>query len=140
MVYRTTISPLISLRREMDRFFDDALAPAAAGSWSPAVDVREEPEAWVFEVELPGVDPAAVEVTTDQGVLTIRGEKSTLRQEGQEGRWHAVERLTGSFRRSFRLPHTVAEDRIEAQFTHGLLTIRAAKAEVPKPKRIEVKA
>ena len=140
MVYRTTLSPLISLRREMDRFFDDALAPAAAGTWSPAVDVREEPEAWVFEVELPGVDPAAVEVTTDQGVLTIRGEKSSLRKEGQEGRWHAVERLTGNFRRSFRLPQSVAEDQIEAQFTNGLLTIRAAKAEVPKPKRIEVKA
>ena len=140
MVYRTTLSPLISLRREMDRFFDDALAPAAAGTWSPAVDVREEPEAWVFEVELPGVDPAAVEVTTDQGVLTIRGEKSSLRKEGQEGRWHAVERLTGNFRRSFRLPQTVAEEQIEAQFTNGLLTIRAAKAEVPKPKRIEVKA
>lgn len=140
MVYRTTLSPLISLRREMDRFFDDALAPAAAGTWSPAVDVREEPDAWVFEVELPGVDPAAVEVTTDQGVLTIRGEKSSLRKEGQEGRWHAVERLTGNFRRSFRLPQSVAEDQIEAQFTNGLLTIRAAKAEVPKPKRIEVKA
>lgn len=145
MVYRTTLAPLtplVTLRREMDRIFDDTFGRTSTGNgaWRPAVDVREEKDAWLFEVELPGVDPAGVEVTADNGVLTVRGEKSAERREGDESQWHIVERLTGAFQRSFQLPAQVVEDRIEASFAHGLLTVRAPKAEVPKPRRIEVKA
>lgn len=145
MVYRTTLAPLtplVTLRREMDRIFDDTFGrtTAATGAWRPAVDVREEKDAWLFELELPGVDPAGVEVTADNGVLTVRGEKTAERREGEDGQWHIVERVTGAFQRSFQLPQSAVEDRIEANFAHGLLTVRAPKAEVPKPRRIEVKA
>jgi HSP20 family protein len=140
MVYRTTLSPLLAVRREMDRLFDDAftrIAPTPA-TWQPAVDVREEGEAWTFEFELPGVDPAQVEVTADQGTLRVRGEKTSAARQREDGRWLAVERVTGAFERGFKLPANVAEDRIEASFAHGLLTVRVPKAEVPKARRIEV--
>lgn len=142
MVYRTSLAPLVTLRQEMDRFFDDAFGKGTPrpASWYPAVDVREGADAWLFEVELPGVDPAQVEVTADRGVLTLRGEKASSRKEGEEGRWLALERMTGSFERRFRLPENVREEGIEASFAHGLLTLRVPKAEVPKPRRIEIKA
>lgn len=142
MVYRTSLAPLVTLRREMDRFFEDTIGrnePSSA-SWHPVVDVRDTDEAWLFEVELPGVDPNQVEVTAEQRVLTVRGEKASTRREGEEGRWLAVERLTGSFERRFRLPANVNEEGIEASFANGLLTVRVPKAEVPKPRRIAIKA
>lgn len=141
MVYRTTLAPIVSLRREMDRLFDDAFGrgtPAPA-SWTPAVDVRETKDAWVFELELPGVNPANVEVTADQRVLTIRGEKQAQSAAGEEQRWVSLERVTGSFERAFRLPSGVREDSIEARYEHGLLTVTVPKAEKPEARRISVK-
>ncbi|MDH5234494.1 MAG: Hsp20/alpha crystallin family protein [Gemmatimonadota bacterium] len=145
MVYRTTLTPLFTLRREMDRLFDDAFGRGATSpaSWTPAVDVREETTGFVFDLELPGVDPKQVEVNTDNGVLTVSGEKHAERRDegGEDGnRWHIVERVTGAFRRTFQLPQNVKEDAIEATFANGVLTVRVPKAEVPKPKRIEVRA
>ncbi len=143
MVYRTTLTPLFSLRREMDRIFDDAFGSrsmAAASTWSPAVDVREEPTAWTFELDLPGVAPEQVEVTAEKGVLTISGEKRSERAQGSEEKWYMLERVQGTFKRTFQLPENVAEDRIEATFKHGVLTVRLPKAEIPSPRRIEVKA
>lgn len=80
-----------------------------------------------------------MEVTADQGVLTVRGERRSEAREGNVGRWHIIERSQGAFRRSFQLPAQVAEDKIEAQYAHGVLTVRVPKAEVPKAKKIEVK-
>jgi HSP20 family protein len=143
MVYRTTaLTPLFTLRREMDRLFDDTFGRAAGNgagaAWNPAVDVREQEDAFLFELELPGVAPDGVEVTADNGVLSISGEKAA-RRERDEDRWHIVERSAGSFRRTFSLPQNVQADAIEASFEDGLLTVRVPKAEVPKPKRIEVR-
>lgn len=143
MVYRTTLTPMFTLRREMDRLFEDAFgrASAAPTSWTPAVDVREENDAFVFELELPGVAPEGVEVSSDNGVLTVSGSKRTERNTADEGgRWHIVERVTGEFRRTFQLPQNVKEDGIDATFSHGLLTVRVPKAEVPKPKKIAVRS
>lgn len=141
MVYRTTLTPLTTLRREMDRMFDHTFGRGliATGAWSPAVDIREGEQEWRFEVELPGVDPASVEVTADHGVLSIRGEKHVVRTE-EKARWHSVERIAGRFERSFQLPGNVNEDGIAAQFTHGVLTVTVPKAEVPQPRRITVQA
>ena len=140
MVYRTTLSPIGSLRRELDRFFDDAVSRVApiAASWTPAVDVRETPHAWEFAVELPGVDPTQVEVTAEARVLKIRGEKRLLRQDGEDGRWLSTERVSGAFERSFRLPAQVQEDAIEARYAQGVLTVTVPKAAVPT-RRIEIK-
>ena len=141
-----TIPPLFSLRREMDRLFDDAFGAtsAAAGNgnsaaWTPAADVREAADAWHFEIELPGVSPEQVEVTADKGVLTVKGEKAAT-LEGDQAGWKVSERIHGTFRRSFQLPQQVAEERIEARFANGVLTVVVPKVAQPAARRIEVKA
>lgn len=142
MVYRTSLTPIISLRREMDRLFEDAFGrgtPTPA-SWTPAVDVRETKDAWIFELEIPGVDPASVDVTSEQRVLKIRGEKSATRTEGDDTRWLSVERVTGSFERSFRLPTAAREEEIEARYADGLLTVTVPKSEVKQARKIEVRS
>lgn len=142
MVYRTTLSPIGSLRRELDRFFDDTVARVApiTASWTPAVDVRETKDAWEFTLEIPGVDPAQVEVTAEARVLKIRGQKDIARSEGAgEGRWLSTERISGAFERSFRLPAQVREDAIDARYAHGVLTVTVPKAEVPVARKIEIK-
>lgn len=140
MVYRTTaLPPLFTLRREMDRLLEDAFGRGDAGvaSWVPAADVREDESAYRFELDLPGVSPEAVELTIEAGVLTVRGEKRN-RVEGENTRTHVAERVQGAFRRAFPLPKDVAEDRIEAQFAHGQLTVRLPKLERPKARKIEI--
>lgn len=141
MVYRSTaLTPLFSLRREMDRLFDDTFGRAATNgaTWSPAVDVREEKDAFRFELELPGVEPANVEVTAEDGLLSVSGEKKS-EEEREEDRWHIVERTHGSFRRTFQLPPNVNEEAIDATFANGVLTVRVPKAQAPSARKIEVR-
>lgn len=141
MVYRTTLAPIVSLRREIDRFFDEAAARVAplTTSWTPAVDLRETKEAWEFSFEIPGVDPAQVEVTAEGRVLKVRGQKEIVRKDSdEEGRWLSTERIRGAFERSFRLPAQIREDAIEARYTQGVLAVIVPKAEVPA-RRIEIK-
>lgn len=142
MLYRTTGSqPIFAIRREIDRLFDDTFGGAAIGrsAWVPAVDVREESDGYRFELELPGVDPSAVEVTADQGVLTVRGEKQQrMEREDEEGRMHVTERTFGSFTRAFQLPQGVNEEEIRAEFDRGLLSIRVPKRSRPEPRRIRI--
>ena len=141
MVYRTTLTPIGSLRREIDRFFDDAVARVApiTASWTPAVDIRETKDAWEFAVEIPGVDPAQVEVTAEARVLKIREQKEIVRKDGEEeGRWLSTERISGAFERSFRLPAQVREDAISARYSNGVLLVTVPKAEVPA-RRIEIR-
>lgn len=142
MVYRTSLTgPVFGLRREIDRLFEDTFGRDASrtSAWSPAVDVREDSKEIALEVELPGIRPADVEVTAENGVLTIRGEKQSTSAEGSEGRYHVVERTYGSFLRSFQLPQGVDDTRIEAEFTDGLLIVHVPKAALPQPRRIEIR-
>jgi HSP20 family protein len=135
-------APVFSLRREIDRLFDETFGGqgGAASAWTPAVDVRESEEELNLEFELPGVRPEAVEVTAENGVLTVRGEKRAERKESDErGRYHVVERSWGTFQRSFQLPAGIDEDKIEANFDQGVLTVRIPKAALPQPRRIQVK-
>ena len=126
----------------MNRALDQALSGATGGRvWVPAMDVAERGDAYVIHTELPGVNPAQVEVSFDQNVLTIRGTKGSSYDPGAEGelRLFAAERVSGAFERSVRLPEFVDPDRIEASFANGLLTITVPKAEAAKPRRIELK-
>lgn len=136
----TQIGPVFGLRREIDRLFEDAFGrEGGRGGWAPAVDVREDNKEIVLEVELPGIKPTDVEVTAENGVLTIRGEKQTTSTEGREGRYHVVERSYGSFTRSFQLPNGVDDRRIEAEFVDGLLVVHVPKAALAQPRRIEIR-
>lgn len=143
---RTTkfTAPVFGLRREIDKLFEDAFGNVGApllssNGWLPAVDVKETNDALLFDLEMPGVAEDRLEITCEGGVLAIAGEKTAVKKEGDEGKWHIVERTFGSFRRSFQLPTNVQEDNIEATLTNGVLHVRVPKMEQPKPKKIEVK-
>jgi len=137
-------SPVFGLRQEIDKLFEDTFGNVGmpmlgSSGWMPAVDVKETEDALLFELEMPGVSEEKLEITCEGGVLAIAGEKESVKQEG-EGKFHIVERTFGSFRRSFQLPANVQEDKIEATLKNGVLHVRVPKAELPKPKKIEVKA
>jgi HSP20 family protein len=129
--------PASSLRREIDRLFEDAGMPSG-GRWMPAADVRENDDSIDIDIELAGISPDNVEISVENGMLTVSGEKRTENKEGKEGQYHSVERRYGSFVRSFQLPQGVDESKISANFDHGLLTIEIPKAALPQPRRIEI--
>ena len=139
-MYRTMLtSPVFGLRREIDRLFEDTFANTGERSaWVPAVNIRETDNSYDFEIELAGFKPEDVELTCDNGVLTVRGEHREERKEGEDGRYHLVERRHGEFTRSFQLPQGVNDDSIDARFDNGLLRVRVPKAEIPKPRRIDI--
>lgn len=106
--------------------------------WSPRVDVRETKDNFQIDAEIPGIKRDDVEINIDNHVLTIQGQtKQEKKEEGEE--YHRVERYYGSFSRSFSLPENVDEEKIEASFKDGLLTLTVPKTEKAKPKSIEVK-
>jgi HSP20 family protein len=132
---------MFGLRREIDRLLDSAFGGEASGAtarWAPAVDVREDNKEIALDVELPGIKPENVEISVENGVLTISGEKRVERKEGEEGRYHVVERSYGSFMRSFQLPQGIDENQINADFHDGVLTIRIPKAALPQPRKIQI--
>jgi HSP20 family protein len=142
MLYRTTpTTPVFGLRREIDRLFEDTFGRGDTGtSWTPAVDVQENQNELRLDVELPGLNPDEVEITADNGVLTIRGEKQFERKEGDDSRYHVVERSYGSFLRSFQLPQGLDESRIDATFNNGILSIHIPKSALAQPKKIQIKS
>ncbi len=136
-------SDMFNLQKEMNRMFDSFFRgvdePSLLnGTWIPAVDVSEEQEAYVVKVELPGVSKDDVKITLESNILTIRGEKKAESEVKQKD-YHRTERSYGSFQRSFTLPNTVKNDKIDAVYKDGILTVSLPKAEESKPKQIEVK-
>lgn len=107
--------------------------------WRPAVDIKEEEDRFVIYADLPGVDPDDIEITMEQGVLTLKGERSEETKEEREG-YKRVERVNGSFYRRFSLPDIADAERIEAKGKNGVLEITLPKQEKAKPKRITVKS
>ncbi|MDJ0789399.1 MAG: Hsp20/alpha crystallin family protein [Myxococcota bacterium] len=106
--------------------------------WSPSVDVSEDDGHYVVTAELPGAKKDDVTVELQDNLLTIRGEKKSEREEKKEQRRY-VERVYGSFSRSFTLPANADGNRMNAVFKDGVLTVEIAKREEPKPKTIAVK-
>ena len=112
--------------------------PFARGELVPALDLHETDSEYVVTVELPGVRKEDVSVEMTEGVLTVRGERKSEREEKKErSRW--VERSYGSFSRSFTLPANATPDRIDASYKDGILTLRIGKREETKPKTIAIK-
>ena len=136
-------SDIFNMQREMNRMFDSFFRGADEpsllnGNWTPAVDVAEEDNEYVVKVELPGINKDDVKITLESNILTIRGEKKAGK-EIKEKNSHRMERSYGSFQRSFTLPTTVKNDKIDAEYRDGILTVTLPKAEEAKPKQIEVK-
>lgn len=107
-----------------------------SAAWIPAVDICEEPTQFVLLADLPGVEPDAIEVQMDKGVLSIKGER--VAPEQQEGTLSRSERGHGSFIRRFTLPDSVDVDGIMASNRNGVLEIRIPKRSEAAPRRIQV--
>lgn len=107
--------------------------------WRPAVDIKEEDNRFVIYADLPGVDPKDIEITMEQGVLTLKGERSEETKEEREG-YKRVERVSGNFYRRFSLPETADAERIEAEGKNGVLQITLPKHEKVQARKITVKS
>ena len=134
---------LASLREEMNdllnRFWAGTAEPFGLAEWSPPLDVAETDEAIIVDVEVPGIDPATLDISVTGDVLTIRGEKHD--ETGQEGHnYHRVERRYGSFTRSLTLPASVEADKVEAKARSGVLSIRLPKKESARARKVEIRA
>jgi HSP20 family protein len=108
-----------------------------AAQWRPAANIVETDKEYLIKAELPEVDKKDVEVTVHEGVITIRGERKYERSHESE-KQHRLESFYGGFARSFNLPADVDEKRIFAESKDGVLKVHLPKAEVQKPKPIEI--
>jgi len=124
-------------RRLLGGFFDD-LGFTANDTFVPAVDIKETEDKYVIEVEVAGIDKKDVHIEVKDGVLTLSGERKFEHEEKKDN-YTRIERSYGKFHRTFTLPDLVMEDKIEAAYKDGLLTIELPKGEEAKPKEIEVK-
>ena len=107
-------------------------------AWSPVVDIEETELNYLIRAELPGLSKEKVKVTVEDGVLTLSGERDLERKvEGKT--FHHIERLHGTFTRSFTLPENAEAESVSANYKDGLLEIRVAKSEEALPKSIEVR-
>lgn len=132
-------SLLNQLSRELDRLHEGATheEPAITADWSPAVDIREEPNGYVLHADLPGVDPKQIDVHMENGVLTIRGQRLPLPKEERDS-YKRVERVRGTFFRRFALPDTADSENISARCNNGVLEVHIPKQPKVQPRRIVV--
>ena len=132
---------LEEVSNRLARMFDESPLSTGTngGSWIPAVNVEETQEGLVLTAELPGMTEENVAIEMENNVLTISGEKSEDRTEGdEERRYHLWERRYGQFQRSFTLPRTVKGDEIRASFDKGVLRIHMPKVAEAKTRKIAI--
>lgn len=143
MAVKTVYNPINfidQLSTEMNRLFDldqDAHIDGVA-TWRPAVDIIGTEENYILRADLPGVDPDAVDIEVEAGVLRIKGERDNVREEN-ENNFQRYERSSGKFSRRFTLPDAVDVDKISAKTVHGVLEIIIPKQPKLAPKKIKIK-
>ena len=134
---------LAVLQDRMNRLFNEAYNPRQSddlmsrGTWTPAVDIFEVDGALVLKAELPDMRREDIDVSVENNMLTIRGERK-LDGEIKQENFHRVERAYGSFVRSFSLPNTVDAGKIGADYKNGVLTVKLPFREEAKPRTINV--
>lgn len=137
------VNAITQLQQEINRVFgnlNDTESSGATAEWMPAVDIREYSDRFELLVDLPGVDPKAVEITLDNGVLTLAGERrDKAPAQGKNGpQQQRSERRLGRFHRRFILPDTVDAEKVKATGSEGVLEISIAKQPKAQPRRISV--
>lgn len=133
-------SLLNQLQRELERSFEGSRAgtdTAATAEWTPAVDIKEEAGRYVLWADLPGVSPDHIDITMENGILTLKGERATEAKAQREG-IKRVERVFGTFYRRFSLPDTADSEGISARCANGVLEISIPKKAAVQPKKITV--
>jgi HSP20 family protein len=135
---------LRSLQDEMTRLFT-GVAPSGYGrdemmhgAWSPSVDIFEDKDRLILEAELPGMKQEDFDISVENNVLTLHGERK-FEKKSEQDNYHRVERSYGSFTRSFTLPQTVTAEGATANFENGVLRVELPKREETKARKIEVK-
>lgn len=133
-------SLLNQLQTDLTKVFDRSLADdnstVETSRWIPLVDIKEEPSRFVLYADIPGVDPKDIEISMENGVLTIKGERTSKKEEN-EG-YTRIERSTGTFYRRFALPDTADAEGIVAHGRHGVLEVIIPKREKAKARKIAV--
>lgn len=128
--------------RLFDEAFNDFLVPAqenvSTRDWMPPVDIRETEEALILHAEVPGLTKEDLEITVEQNVLTIAGERR-FEKDVKEESYHRRERVYGRFSRAFSLPANVRADKVEATVQDGMLTVSLPKAEESKPRKVAIR-
>jgi HSP20 family protein len=130
----------VSLQNRMNSLFrnlNEEDVPLAATSFVPAVDIYEDPTKLVLKLEVPGIDEKDLDVRVEDNVLTVRGERKFEAEEKQEN-FHRIERSYGSFFRAFTLPSTVETDKVQANYTAGVLKLELKKKPEAQPKQIKI--
>ena len=133
-------SLLNQFSKELDRSFrgrDENYSDIATSDWTPAVDIKEDDNAFHIVADIPGVDPKDIEVHMENGVLSIKGERESKKEEEKEG-YKRVERSYGSFYRRFSMPESANAEKIEAKSKNGVLEITIPKQEKVQARKIKV--
>ena len=134
---------LRTLQEEVNRLFSTNLTRGfgeegiGRGAWNPSVDIYENKDQIVLEAELPGMNRDDFELSVENNVITLRGERHFEKKDDSDN-YHRVERSYGSFTRSFTLPQTVSADSATAEYRNGVLRVTLPKREETKSRRIEV--
>ena len=136
----TPWSALGDLEGQLGWLFDDFTRGFVVPErgWAPAVDLKETEDAYVIEADVPGLKKDEIGLVIVDNVVTLKGERKN-EHESTNGGYHRFERRYGSFQRSFEIPGGFENDKVEANYTHGVLTVTLPKREEAKPKQIEVK-
>src|SRR6266849_7574028 len=134
---------LRTLQEEVNRLFSTNLNRSfgdegiGRGAWSPSVDIYENKDQIVLEAELPGMKQEDFDLTIENNVITLRGERRFEKTDDADN-YHRVERSYGSFTRSFTLPQTVSSEGATAEYRNGVLRVTLPKREETKARRIEI--
>ena len=138
----TGYQPFASLRREIDRLFDDftrGFPAMTSPDLTPTLDVTETDKELEITAELPGLEEKDVQINMSDNLLTIRGEKKAEKEQ-KDKNYRLVERSYGSFERTLELPEGVSSDAIKANITKGVLKVTIPKPAPAQAKKIEVKS
>ena len=134
---------LRTLQEEVNRLFSNNQTPTfgdegiGRGAWNPNVDIYENKDQIVLEAELPGMNREDFDLTVENNVITLRGERRFEKKDDADN-YHRVERAYGSFTRSFTLPQTVSGEGATAEYRNGVLRVTLPKREETKARRIEI--
>ncbi len=129
-------TPAGTFRREIDRLLQTP-SRAAASQWVPAVDIREDENAFVVLMDMPGVEPSEIEIAVENGVLTLSGSRELDHSETADG-YNRMERASGKFLRRFTMPDDIDPEAVTARSHNGVLEISLPKSPQTLPRRIEI--
>ena len=133
------------LQRELNQAFNNGsngaeVVHTPSATWSPRVDIYEEAERFVVIADVPGVEAKDIDITAENGVLTVKGQRSSERKDTGKNGYERIERTSGSFVRRFTLPESANTESITAKQANGVLEVSIPKQPKVQPRRISVEA